>query len=359
MRSLPEHTPEISVVVPALNEAENLPDLADRLREVLAEVDGWELVVVDDGSTDESVAVLDRLHAGDPRIRYVSLSRNFGHQAALRAGIEHARGRCVATMDADLQHPPELLLEMLGRWRRGDEIVTTIREDSRDLSLFKRKTGNAFYTLMNFLGDVHIEPGSADFFLIDRKVVERVRELPERDLFFRGLLPWLGYRRTTLRYTPGQRTRGETKYSLRKMMNLALSGVLAHSLHPLRVAVALSALVAGLAGLYALYSVVVYFTLDAVVTGWTSIIIVVSMIGALQLLVLGIIGEYLGRAFRQVQGRPPYIVRASNIDPSPGVPGAPRSTSAATPEPKPVPRPRPAPVGAAESHKELTDALGD
>ncbi len=306
--------PEISVVVPALNEAPTLARLCDEIRRVLEPVCSYEIVIVDDGSTDGTLAELERLHERDPRIRFVSLSRNFGHQAALRAGIEHARGRCVATMDADLQHPPDLLPMMLDRWRAGDRIVTTLRAEDPHLPLGKRLTSRAFYGLINLLGDVRIEPGSADFFLIDRSVVEVIRRLPDREVFFRGLLPWLGFARSTIRYEPRARAEGSSRYSLRRMLRLGVSGVIAHSLHPLRIATILALMLASMAIVYMAYSIVVHFVSDRVVPGWTSVIVVVTLIGALQLLVLGIIGEYVGRSLRQVQGRPPYVVARSERD---------------------------------------------
>ncbi len=329
--------PEISVVVPALNEAPTLARLCAEIRRVLEHRCTFEIVIVDDGSTDDTINELRRLHEQDRRIRYVSLSRNFGHQASLRAGIEYARGRCIATMDADLQHPPELLTQMLDRWRAGDRIVSTIRDDEPHLPMLKRLCSRAFYALINALGDVRIEPGSADFFLIDRSVVEIIRTLPDREVFFRGLLPWLGFTRSTIRYRARPRAEGKTRYSFRRMLRLGAAGILAHSLHPLRMATLLAFLLAGFAVAYMAYSVIVYLVSDRVVPGWTSVIVVITLIGALQLLVLGVIGEYVGRSLHQLQGRPPYVVACTEDDRAPKT--APPSNTGDTPAPT-IPRRR-------------------
>jgi dolichol-phosphate mannosyltransferase len=306
--------PLVSVVIPALNEADNLPVLHERLAALMERlgIARYEMLVVDDGSTDATLAVLRDLAKRDPRVRYASLTRNFGHQPALRAGLDLCSGDCVLSMDADLQHPPELLEKMLAEWRAGHDVVATIRVDTARTSAFKRFTGSLFYRLVNLLGEHRIEPGSADFYLLDRSVVDAIRGLPETELFFRGLLPWLGFRTIKIRYTPDQRLHGSSKYSVRKMVNLAVTGVLSTSVQPLRLAILMAVIVAGLTLLYAAYAVVVYFTFDHVQPGWASVIMVVSALGAMQLLVLGIIGEYLGRVLREARGRPSYLVRATN-----------------------------------------------
>jgi dolichol-phosphate mannosyltransferase len=309
--------PLVSVVIPALNEEANLPVLHAKLAALMSRlsVDRYEMLVVDDGSTDGTLGVLRALAARDTRVRYVSLTRNFGHQPALRAGLDACRGDCAISMDADLQHPPELLEEMLERWRGGFDVVATVRVDTARTSLFKRFTGGVFYRLVNLLGEHRIEPGSADFYLLDRRVVDAIRSLPETELFFRGLLPWLGFASCKVRYTPEARLHGSSKYSVRKMVNLALTGVLTTSIQPLRLAIFMAVIVAGLTALYAAYAVVAWLVADHVQPGWASVIVVVSLIGSMQLLVLGIIGEYLGRVLREARGRPSYLVRASNVRP--------------------------------------------
>ncbi len=305
---------EISVVVPVLNEAENLPLLLPRLRAELAELGTYEIIIVDDGSTDSTLAGLKAAAQLDSHVRYVSLSKNFGHQAALRAGLEFTRGQCAISMDGDLQHPVELLRQMVERWRGGDEIVTTIRNDAVRLSFLKHLTSRAFYGVLNWLSDVKIDPGSADFRLLDRKVIDVINSFTEADFFLRGIVPWLGFKSSAIDYTPNARTRGKTKYSWRRMTSLALAGIVSSSIRPLRLATAFAAIIAGAAVLYSCYALVAFLKFGWVVPGWTSVILAVSLIGSLQLLVLGVIGEYLGRTLREVRKRPKFIVRQTNCE---------------------------------------------
>ena len=303
---------EISVIVPVLNEAENLPLLLPRLSAELSNLGDYEIIIVDDGSTDATLVGLQAAVQLDPRLRYVSLSKNFGHQAALRAGLEFARGQCAISMDGDLQHPVELLQQMVERWRGGDEIVTTIRNDPERQSFLKRKTSRAFYSVLNWLSDVKIEPGSADFRLLDRKVIDVINGFTESDFFLRGIVPWVGFKSSAIQYTPNERMRGKTKYSWRRMTSLALAGIVSSSIRPLRLATAFAVIIAGAAVLYSCYALVAFLKFGWVVPGWTSVILAVSLIGSLQLLVLGVIGEYLGRTLREVRKRPKFIVRQTN-----------------------------------------------
>lgn len=303
---------QVSVVVPAFNESENLPRLYTELTHVLSEYGGYEIIVVDDGSSDNTLDVLKHLAATDDRVRYISFSRNFGHQTALRAGLDHSRGACVISLDADLQHPPEIIHQLVQKWREGFEIVTTIRADVDSDSWTKRTTSRLFYALINKISDCRIEPASADFRLLDRVVVDQLGEFRESELFLRGLLPWLGFKTAKISYIPNTRLYGESKYRLGKMIALASSAVLAHSTQPLRISTILAAAIASLTALYGIYALVVYIFVQRVVPGWASIVMAVSFLGALQLLVLGIIGEYLGRVLREVRRRPPYVVRETN-----------------------------------------------
>ncbi|MBC6612967.1 glycosyltransferase family 2 protein [Hymenobacter sp. BT507] len=299
---------KISIVIPAYNEEENLSEVAARIKENLTGRYERELIFVDDGSHDNTQHVLRELHRQDPEIHYVALSRNFGHQSALRAGLDYATGDCIISLDADMQHPPQLLPELIGHWLAGYDIVYTQREDDEKLSWFKRSTSNAFYGLMNSLSSVSFEPGTADYRLIDRRVADVVRNSPDVELFLRGFIHWVGFRQKKVAYTPAARFRGKTKYTLRKMVKLAFNGVTSFSVRPLHLATLAGAVVSALAFSYALYALyILLFTNDAV-PGWTSTLVSVLFIGGIQLLVLGIMGEYLGRLFVQSKQRPPYLV---------------------------------------------------
>ena len=311
----------VSVVIPAYNEAANLIGLYTALRHQLAGHGPYEILIVDDGSTDATLKVLKQLSALDPCVRFVALSRNFGHQYALRAGLDHARGACVITMDADLQHPPELIPRLIGKWREGFEVVTTIRHDGPETAFVKRATASAFYRLAGFLSEVPIKPGAADFRLLDRVAVDAIRQLRETEIFLRGVIPWLGFRAAELDYAPNPRAHGQSSYGFKSMLSLALTGITTTSIQPLRFAMLFATAVACLTMLYGAYAVWVFFFTDAVVQGWTSVIIIVSALGALQLLILGIIGEYLGRVLRETRRRPSYIVREQNCTATAGAPG--------------------------------------
>jgi polyisoprenyl-phosphate glycosyltransferase len=303
---------KVSVVVPAHNEQANIPVLLEQLTTVLKLYADFEIIVVDDGSTDQTVPVLMQAAAQNPHIKYVVLSRNFGHQAALRAGLSYATGDCIVSMDADLQHPVAMLSPMVENWRSGYDIVATLRQDPQDGKFIKNVTSRAFYKFLNWLSDVEVAPGSADFRLVDRKVLDVINQLTESDFFLRGLVPWLGFRTIQIPYTPDARRHGTTKYNMKRMISLGLAGIVSHSIRPLRLSALFAALIASLVGLYSIYAVTVYFTSGQTVPGWTSVILAVSLIGALQLLVLGVIGEYLGRTLREARKRPNYIVSDTN-----------------------------------------------
>lgn len=302
-------TPLISVVIPMHNEHEVVPLLLPALKKQLAPLGGYEIICVDDGSSDATLALLKGAAAADGCIRYVSFSRNFGHQAALKAGLDHANGQAVITMDADLQHPPEHIPAMVRHWRdNGVEVVQMVRQEA-DEPAFKRVTSRLFYSLVNRIGHCRIVRGASDFRLLDRKVVDMLRDLPERDLFLRGMIPWLGFTQINLSYMPSARAAGKTKYSLTRMFNLAISGITSVSTYPLRLASVVGLVMAGLAVLYGLFALVSHFFLAAVVPGWTSLLAGMMLIGGVQLLMLGLIGEYIGKVLVEVKNRPSYIVR--------------------------------------------------
>ena len=302
----------VSVVVPAFNEEENLPEVCARIKEQLSGRYERELIFVDDGSSDGTERVLREMRGQDPEVHYLLLARNFGHQSALRAGLDYATGDCVISLDADLQHPPRLIPELLGHWLAGHDIVYTQRRDDAKLPWLKRKTSAAFYGLMNKLSSVSFEPGTADYRLLDRRVVDVIRASPDVELFLRGFVHWIGFRQKRVEYTPEPRFRGTTKYTVHKMVKLALSGITSFSVRPLHFATLAGVGVSALAFAYAFYAIYVLLFTDRAVSGWASVLVSVLFIGGIQLLVLGIMGEYIGRLFVQSKQRPPYLIRETD-----------------------------------------------
>jgi polyisoprenyl-phosphate glycosyltransferase len=300
---------DLSFVLPAHNEAKNVAGMARRLSEIARPFGSFEIIFVDDGSTDATLSEIRALAACDAAVRYVSFSRNFGHQAALRAGLRHARGDAVVVMDCDFEHPPETVPALVERWRQGAKVVVTQRNDiASAASSGKRLTSRMFYRLLDAVGDVRIEPGSADFFLLDRAAVDLVNSFQDQELFLRGLVRWLGMPMAKVVYDQGERHEGETKFTLRRMIDFAISGFIAHSVRPLRFAILLALMFAAVGALLVVYSVVSFLWIDHTVAGWTSLMSAVALLGAAQLLVLGIIGEYVGRILREARGWPIYIV---------------------------------------------------
>lgn len=310
--------PDISVVLPAFNEAGNIARMAAALDGVLKPLGRYEIVFVDDGSSDGTLAAIRAAADTNPQVRYISFTRNFGHQEALRAGLRHARGRAVIVMDADFEHPPELIPELVAAWREGAKVVATRRDDGEaDLPPLKSVTSRFYYRLLDAIGDVRIEPGSSDYMLLDRSVVDTINGFADQDVFLRGAVRWFGFPTTTIAFSRGARTYGESKYTLRRMIDLAVTGIAAHSVRPLRLAIWLALGFAALGLLLLIYSVVSYLLVPQTVTGWTSIMATIALLGAAQLLVLGIIGEYVGRTLREARGRPTYIVAETEADRKP------------------------------------------
>lgn len=300
--------PDLSIVLPAHNEGANIAPMAATLKSITAALGSAEIIFVDDGSSDGTLAAL-RAAASDPAIRYVSFTRNFGHQEALRAGLRHARGRAVIVMDADFEHPPELIPDLVAAWRAGAKIVATQRlDDGSDVSFMKRLTSKLYYRTLDAIGDVAISPGSADFMLLDRVVVDLIVGLEGHDIFLRGLVRWVGFPLTTVPFARGKRRQGRSKFSLRRMVELAITGIAAHSVRPLRIAVWLALAFAALGMLLVIYSLVSFLFVRHTVAGWSSIMAAIAILGAAQLLVLGIIGEYVGRILNETRKRPTYIV---------------------------------------------------
>ncbi len=304
---------KVSVVVPGFNEEENIPHLIRTLTGVLNRYQDYEIIFVDDGSHDNSHSVLEKIHQTDSKVQYILLSRNFGHQNALKAGLDHATGDCVISMDADMQHPPELIPELVEKWQEGYDIVYTRRAADPSLPVFKRRTSSLFYRWMNFFAEVEIEEGTADFRLLNKTALHAFQKFSENDLFIRGLIKWIGFRQYCITYDPHQRMAGKSKYSFRKMFSLALKGITSFSIKPLRFSVVIGFVISGLAFLYGIYILYVYLFTGKTVSGWTSVIISILLIGGLQLIILGVIGEYLGKLFLQAKNRPSYIVRKNTF----------------------------------------------
>lgn len=303
----------VSIVIPAYNEEGNVEKISGYVIEKLETTNyNFEIIFVDDGSTDRTLELLKTLHRKDKRIKYLSFSRNFGHQAALKAGLDFTQGDAVISMDADLQHPPGLINKMLHYWEKGYDVVYTKRKEDPNLPVFKRKTSRLFYQLLNIFSDIKLEPGTSDFRLLDKKVVSVIRNLPEDNLFFRGLVKWVGFKQFKIEYMPNLRNDGYSKYSLHKMFSLALSGVTSTSIFPLRIASFLGFIVSIGAFGYSLVVIYDYFFTNKNLPGWTTLILAVLFLGGIQLITIGIIGEYLGKLLLQSKGRPKYIIKQTH-----------------------------------------------
>jgi len=302
----------ISIVVPAYNEECNLPLLSQKIAEIMGDSYTYELIIIDDGSRDATLPLLRELHASNSSVHYLSFSRNFGHQSALKAGIDAALGDCVISMDADMQHPPELIPLMIEKWKEGFDIVHTQRRDSASAGFFKRRSSHLFYAFMNSVSDIRIEEGTADFRLLDRRVAQLISGSSEYNLFLRGFISWIGFRQIHLPYEPAPRFSGTSKYTLRKMINLAINGITSFSIKPLRIATFLGLIISILAFLYAFYAIFIYLFTTRAIAGWTSVLVSILFIGGLQLFVMGIIGEYIGKILLQSKQRPDYIIAESS-----------------------------------------------
>ncbi|MCD4831884.1 MAG: glycosyltransferase family 2 protein [Anaerohalosphaeraceae bacterium] len=304
---------KVSVVVPAYNEQESLRALVDKLVPILSKYNNYEVIFVDDGSTDRTIEILETLNKKNERLCYLSFSRNFGHQIALKAGLDHSNGDCVITMDADLQHPPELIDDMIEKWQQGYEVVYTLRDDVQNVGWLKKITSNLFYKLMSKMAETKIDRGAADFRLMDKVVVNVFRDIKESPLFVRGMVSWVGFKQFSIKYIPDKRYGGKTKYSVKKMTSFALNGITSFSIKPLRLATLLGMSISGLAFLYGFYAVVMFVFTNKVISGWTSVACSVLLIGGLQLLMLGIFGEYLGKLFMESKNRPTYIIKKKKL----------------------------------------------
>lgn len=299
---------KLSIVLPVHNEAPLLAELRRRLADVLDGLPfGWEAIFVDDGSTDDSWSKILALAAEDERVRGVRLSRNFGHQIALTAGLTVADGDAVITMDSDLQHPPEAIPALVEEWSKGSDVVYAIRGGTDAESAFKIHSATFFYWLLNKLTSLNLPHGGADFRCMSRRAVEAVLAMPERNRFLRGMTRWVGFEQTTIEYERGLRTAGRSKYTMRRMAHFAFDAITGFSAIPLRLANLLGFLVSGLGFAYLLYVLAVRIAGDAI-PGWTSVTVAVLLLGGVQLICLGIIGQYLGRMYDETKRRPLFFV---------------------------------------------------
>jgi glycosyltransferase involved in cell wall biosynthesis len=305
----PVTPPIYSIVAPVFNEVETLPQFYDRVVTVMdGQGDSFELVLVDDGSTDGSHAVMQALVAGDHRVRVVTFSRNFGHQMAISAGLDHARGAAVVIVDSDLQDPPEVIPELIARWQAGAQVVYAQRAARDGETRFKLLTAALFYRLMRGITSVDIPQDTGDFRLLDRAVVDTLVTMREQHRFMRGLSAWVGFRQEAVQYHRQERFAGTTKYPLRSMLRFSIDAVTGFSHVPLQLATTLGFLLAGASLIGILLAAILRLTTHAII-GQASTLILVLLMGGIQLIFLGIIGEYLGRIYDEVRGRPLYIVR--------------------------------------------------
>lgn len=301
--------PVLSVIAPIHNEAGNIEPLITRLREAVSkETDRFEIIFVDDGSHDQSLALLEKASLTDKRIKVISFSRNFGHQVAITAGMEFSTGEAIVIIDADLQDPPELIPQMMHKWKEGFEVVYAVREDREGETFLKKLTASVFYRLLKSVTEFDIPVDTGDFRLMDRRVVDAFLAMPERNRYIRGMISWVGFRQTGVTYHRAARSEGQTKFTFRKMLRFALEGITSFSYVPLQLASLLGVLCATMAFLMLIYVFASKFFDHQVVRGWTSQMAITIFLGGIQLLMIGVLGEYLGRLVTEQKKRPLYIV---------------------------------------------------
>lgn len=299
----------LDIVIPLFNEEENLPVLHQELRRVLQHLGRtYHIIYVDDGSRDATFLKVKAIAEQDSSVSGISLSRNFGHQIALLAGLQHSTAKTVITMDGDMQHPPSLIPQLLEEQAKGFDVVNTLRTDTADAGWSKKLTSALFYKLLQRMTDIRVQAGAADFRLMQRRVVDAFLQMPENDRFTRGMISWMGFRQSFIPYRAPERFAGKSKYTFRKMMHFALDAITSFSPKPLRVSFYLG-LIAILTGLlYALFAIYQHMN-GATIPGWTSLLLVVLLLGGIQLLSLGVIGEYIARIYVQAKSRPLYFVK--------------------------------------------------
>lgn len=300
----------LSIIIPVYNEQGNLNTLFTRLEDILRQLNlTYEIVCVNDGSTDDSLAELINYHHQRPTIKVVNLSRNFGKEIAMSAGIDHAQGAAVIPIDADLQDPPELINQLVEQWQAGFDVVYATRRSRQGETWLKRFTANAFYNTITRMSPVKIPANTGDFRLMDRRVVEAVKQMPERNRFMKGMFSWVGYRQTAVLFDRDPRLTGETTWNYWKLWNFALDGITSFSTIPLKIWLYIGSSISFLSLLYALFLMIRTLSFGVDVPGYASLMVAVLFFGGIQLITLGVIGEYLGRVYEEVKGRPLYFVR--------------------------------------------------
>lgn len=307
---------KIDIIIPCYNEKNSIKALQKEIQKVfeykLSQKYDYTLIFVNDGSSDDTLYELKKLSTEEKNVKYIHFSRNFGHQLAVKAGIDNANGDIVISMDADLQHPPSLIPEMVKKWEEGYQVVGTLRTYGDEIDLKKKKTSTYFYKLLNIISDIEIKEGAADFRLLDKKVVAIIKSMKESEPFLRGMVPWVGFNQTYIPYIAQKRYAGETKYTIGKMLKLAIVGVTSFSVKPLYFAVYLGFLFSMLSVLYIPY-VLWAFINGTEISGWASLIMTIVFFGGIQLIMLGIIGIYIGKIFQQTKERPAYIIQEKNF----------------------------------------------
>lgn len=305
---------QLSIIIPIYNEEQILPELHERLTKAALDItEDYELIFINDGSRDGSLYGLMQIAEKDPKSYYINFSRNFGHQIAVTAGIENCRGDSVVIIDGDLQDPPELIPEMYKKHKEGFEVVYARRENREGESFFKKFTAKIFYRTLRILTSVDIPLDTGDFRLIDRKIVDCLKQMPEQNKFLRGQIAWLGFNQTAVYFNRDKRKYGKSGYPLSKMLKFAMDGVTSFSDKPLGFVTRLGFMISCLSFLVILYAVFAHFFLNQTITGWTSLIVSSMFIGGVQLISIGIIGEYISRINKNVLNRPLYIIQSSNL----------------------------------------------
>jgi polyisoprenyl-phosphate glycosyltransferase len=302
-------SPELSIVIPMYNESENIAKLYHELLTVLEQMNiTYEIVFSDDGSKDDTFDKIKLLALNNPNVKGISLSRNFGHQIALTAGLQHAIGKSILCMDADLQHPPGLIPKFYQLYQDGYDIINSIREDTKDAGMFKKLTSYSFYKIINFMSDVSIVENAADFRLMNRKALDAYLQFTEKTRFTRGLISCLGFNQTYIKYEAAPRFAGKTKYTIEKMFHFANEGITSFSSKPLRLSFYVGIFASFLGVFYGTFAIIMYMK-NYNVEGWTSILVSVIFLGGIQLITIGIMGEYIAKIFKEVKNRPLYFVK--------------------------------------------------